>query len=96
MACSRSIFTLYTAHVISGLYHCSIILNVSLYDGAVEFYGLRVRQTCCEIFIRGLQYSCLYIDNVYWKQYLMWQNCNEDKFCLCMVCVCVCLYVWFD
>jgi len=19
----------------------------------------------------------------------MWQNCEEDKFCLCMVCVCV-------
>jgi len=44
MVCSRLNFSYYAAHVISGLYHCSIILNVNLYDGAVEFYGLRVRQ----------------------------------------------------
>ena len=91
MACSRLNCTFYTAHLISGLYHCSIILNVSHYD-VIEFYGLCVRQTCCEIFIHGLQYRCLYIDSLYWKQYLMWQNCKKDKFCLCIVCV----YVWFD
>jgi hypothetical protein len=50
VACSKLNFTFYTTLLISGLYHCSVIRNVSLYDTVIEFYGLYVRQTCCEIF----------------------------------------------